>query len=64
MARGAPSPAKRRAYVERLSEPARVSVEEGTPSRFGIDEVYRCDRLWLLRGLLEPEGFKRSLEGE
>lgn len=64
MVRGAHSPAERRAHVERLSEPARVSVEEGTPSRFGIDEVYRRDRLRLLRVLLEPERFKRSLEGE
>jgi hypothetical protein len=64
MERGTPSPAKRRAYVERLSEPARVSVEERTPSRFGIDEVYRCDGLRLLRGLVKPERFKRSLEGE
>ena len=53
--RGAHSLAKQGAYVERLSEPARVFVEEGAPSWFGIDEVDRCDRLRLLRGLVEPE---------
>ena len=59
-----PDTAKRGAHVERLSEPARVFVEEGTPSRFGIDEVYRGDRPWLLRALFESERLKRGLEAE
>jgi len=40
--------AREEAYVERFSETIGDSVEESTPSRFGVDEVYRREGFTLL----------------
>jgi hypothetical protein len=44
---------QRDTHIERLSETeTAVDISERTPSQFGVDEVYRCDRAHLQHGLL------------